>query len=279
MIEGNEDEALNFAMAGGSIVLMSAVILREVIFKNARRRFVEAQKQLDFNTDRISKNKRQVTVSKISIEQNAAIVKNIKEKSRAAKVLSKLPDAHREVFENCHEYLLLSAEQIKNAGVGSPRLAAFKKSRQVIKELHRFHLLVWIEFETRNLSRKSDNSDTISERINIAGHALDLLDSGLRYYPNESRLTDSQQFLQEYIDVSRILAKVEEAENAFEKGDFQNASDLYKSSLSMLEDISFEVPEREELAEKIYKEIKKLSTGSKEKRKNFKRPTDFEKLI
>ncbi len=269
MLEGNDDEALAYAGAGGFMIFAGAILLREIIFRNARRRFLEAQKQLDFNTDRISKNQPQTAVNKISLEQNSAIIKNIKEKSRAAKVLANLPDVHREVFLICNEYLLLTAGQIKNAGPGSPRLAAFKSGRQLVKELHRFHLLEYIEAETRNLSRKSNNSDTISERINIAGQALELLSSGLQYYPNESRLTDSQQFLRQYISVSKVLEKVGEAEQASESGDYKSALDFYRNALLILEEISAETVEKEELAEKINKEINKIYLQDQKKNENF----------
>ncbi|MCB1024348.1 MAG: hypothetical protein KDB79_08160, partial [Acidobacteria bacterium] len=86
------------------LLFVAAVILREVVLKNERNKYVAATRRLDRNI-RSVKPAAKISPKKFSFDDNVKILKDIEEKSKAAQTLSKLPDAHLEVFELCENYL------------------------------------------------------------------------------------------------------------------------------------------------------------------------------
>ncbi|HEX9960971.1 MAG TPA: hypothetical protein VGB00_08565, partial [Pyrinomonadaceae bacterium] len=121
----HEGEEMPWVPAGilASITIATAVVLREIFLRRARNQFLRAQKRLDFNLTSAVQHKSKDS-NKLTLEKNAAILRNIERKSEAARVLGKLPDAHWEVFEICNEYLQITERELQTVGVGSPRLPA-----------------------------------------------------------------------------------------------------------------------------------------------------------
>ena len=258
MREGNEEDSLYFAVFSAGAFLLGAVIFREIVLRNAGRKYLAAQKQLDLNIGKVAGFKTEFSDGKITLEQNASVLKDIKKKSDAAKVLHNLPDTHREVFEICTEYLAVSAEQLKSVGTGSPRLAAFRRGRETVKQLHRFHLLEWMQTETKILMQDAKIRVTISEKLNAAQKALDLIDSALRFYPNEPQLVDSESALNEFISSIRVSYWIEEADRAVFRGDQQSAVGFYRDALFFLERSDIQPEKKQFVSDKIGAAIEKI---------------------
>lgn len=243
-----------------SFVLGAAFLLREVILRKARARYLQAQKLLDFNISGAS-----VGLSygiqnpnKLTLEKNAAILKDIRRKSDAAKILAKLPDGHLEVFEICEEYLSLSKNELKTVGVGSPRLAALRRGREIVKQLHRFHLLEWAEMEARYFTQAAQNNVTINERLEATQKAFGVIHKAMQFYPNEAHLKNSEDALKEFVATIKVSHFVEQAERSAFKGNYPLAADHYRDALFYLGRDNIRNEEREAIAEKIASEIEKL---------------------
>ena len=256
--DGEENSFLPACLVAGTI-FCAAVFLREFVLRNARKSYLAAQRQLDLNIKSLTVHKGKISDAKISLEQNQAILKNIKKKSDAAKILQNLPDTHREVFEICTEYLTMSANQIKNIGAGSPRLASFRRGREVVKQLHRFHLLEWMQAETKNLLQEAKIRVTISEKLNAAQKALDLIGSALSFYPNEPQLTESETALKQFVFSIKVFDLVGKAERAVFDGELATAAKFYRNALVFLDGAAIQTDEKEIIAEKINLELKKIS--------------------
>ena len=257
--EGDEEMPWIPAGIGASIVLGGAVFLREVVLKKAQNRYLLAQRQLDFNLNKIpvqsSANK---VENKFTIEQNARIVKNIQQKSEAARLLGRLPDVHWEVFEICNEYLSLNKRELETVGVGSPRLAALRRGKDVVAELHKFHLLAWAEIESKSLTQEAKNHIKFSKKLIDAQSALNVLESALRFYPNETKLRESEEAIKDFVVSIKISHLIEQAERANFKGNDKRAISLYRDALFSLARENIKSAERESLAEKINSEIEKI---------------------
>lgn len=270
--EANEDAPWVIAGIGASFVLGGAVVLREVYLRKARERYLIAERKLDQNLKvfqmppHASREE-----SKVSLEKNAAIVKSIEKKSEAARLLGKVSSGHREVFELCDEYLSMAERQIETAGAGSPRLAGLRRGREIVGELHRYHLLSWAEIESRALTQKAGNYVTISEKMNTAHEALSVLNTALRYYPNELRLTESEAALKNYVASVKVSHWIEQAERAAFKGNAKRAVSLYRDALFFLAREDVKTEERAAIAEKINAEIESLRELSA--KKNFNQGT------
>ncbi len=266
--EGDEENPLVIAGIGASFILGSAVVVREVFLRNARQRYLSVERGLEHTLSQIPVKPRPVTNStKLSLEKNAEIIKEIKRKSEAARTLGTLSNGHLDVFENCNEYLSVVEKQMESAGTGSPRLAGLRRGREIVGELHRFHLLAWAEIESKSWSQKARNYATISEKLNAAQEALDVLDSALQFYPNEPRLTESESAMKVFIASIKVSHWIEQAERAAFKGNPKRAVSLYRDALFFLarEDVMTE--EREAIAEKINSEIELLRELSEQKKK------------
>ncbi len=274
--EGNEDTPWIGAGIGASFVLGGAVILREVVLKQARNRYLLERKRLDSNIDNISLNHNQHrNYNKITIEQNSAIVKEIKRKSEAANVLGNLAEGHFEVFEMCQEYLLLNERELQTVGVGSPRLAAFRRGREIVSEFHKFHLLQWAEIEAKNLTREAKNQVSVSDKIETAQKALTIIDSALQFYPQELNLQESEEALKDFIVSIKVTHWIEQAERSAFKGNYKRSISHYRDALFFLGRENVKSQERERIAQQINDEIEKirgLETKKKIRKKNSKDP-------
>ena len=264
--EGDEETPLVIAGIGAVLILGSAVVAREVFLRKARNRYLLVERNLDHNVKKISAHTRLPREeNKLSLERNAAIIKDIQRKSEVARAPGAAAVGHREVFEICSEYLLISERQMETVGVGSPRIAALRRGREIVGELHHYHLLSWAEIESRTLTQKARNYVTISEKLNTAQDAMSVLNSALQFYPNDPQLTQSESALKDFIASIKVSHWIEQAERAAFKGNAKRAVSLYRDALFFLarEDVKSE--EREAIAEKINFEIESLRELSAKK--------------
>lgn len=257
--EGGEDMPWITAGIGASILIIGAVILREIVLRNARNKFLSAQKRLDQNLNKVVP---QVITNndphKLSLQQNAGIIKEIQKKSEAAKVLGKLSEGHLEVFEMCSEYLTVNENQLETVGVGSPRLAALRNSREIVQKLRHYHLLAWAELESRSFSHEAKNRVIISEKLEMSQKALAVLEFALQFYPNERQLVQSDEALKEFAASIKISHLIEQAERADFKGNHKLAINHYKDALFFLARENVKSEEKDAIAEKINSEIEKI---------------------
>lgn len=217
-----------------SIVLGSAVFLREIILRNARERYFNEQRKLDHSLRPAFTSRPAYDQSKFSLEQNAEMLKNIETKSAAARVLARLSDAHREVFDLCEQYLILIENEIPNVAPGSPRIAAFNRGKRKVRELHHYHLMQTVEIESKTLTGSSQLSKSSTDKIEAVERTKELVDSALKYYPADLTLNESKNFLIGLVSSLYIMSEMEFAEKAEKKGDIDNALKHYQDALSKL---------------------------------------------
>jgi tetratricopeptide (TPR) repeat protein len=270
----NEDTPWIPSGIAASVVLIIAVFLREVILRKARVRYLLNQKQLDANLKSVSSQLGAAQIfNKLTVEQNAAVINGIQKKSEAAKILNKLSEGHLEVFEMCNEYIALNRQQMETVGVGSPRLAALLRGKEVVRELHHYHLLTWAQNETRSLTQESKIRATMSEKLESAQRALIILTSALEFYPNDRQLLESEAVLKEFIISIKVSHSIEQGERSAFKGNYKRAISHYRDALFCMARENIQNDERNSVAQKINKEIENLNhilstkakTGLKEK--------------
>ncbi len=257
--DGNEDGAWLIAAVGAAAVTGASVVLREVYLRDARNRYLKDERNLDYNLRNFqipARSNREE--NKISLEKNALIIKSIEKKSEAARILSKVSSGHLEVSEICREYLSMAEKQMETAGAGSPRLAGLRRGREIVGELHRFHLLSWAEIESRALTQKAGNYATMAEKITTAQMALSVLNTALQHYPNEPQLTESETVIKGFIGSIKVSHWIEQAERAAFKGNYKRAVNLYQDALFFLAREGATSAERDAIAEKINIEITNL---------------------
>src|SRR5437762_211943 len=158
-------EELPWVPAGiaGSLVLIGAVVLRQAFLRKIQK--------LDRAAERLDRNllphayRHISNEGKLTIEKNAAILRELERKSDAARVLAKYSDGHREVFELCGEYLEINQREMHRVGPGSPRTAALRHGKDIAEDLHRRHMLKWAEIEARSLLEIAQLQNRSAKRI------------------------------------------------------------------------------------------------------------------
>ncbi len=272
--EGDEQMPWIPAGMGSSMILIGAVFLREIVLRKARNRYLLVQKRLDYTLDNATlQTKNNANEKKLTLEKNAEIIKQIQKKSDAAQVLMKLSDGHQEVFEVCFEYLEISKKELETVGAGSPRLAGLRRGREIVKNLHKFHLLTWAEIESRHLTQEAKNRVTMAEKTETAQKALNVLQFALEQYPNERQLIESEDAVKEFITSIRVSHFIEQGERSAFKGNYKRAISHYKDALYFLARENVQSKDTELLAARINIEIQKIleistknkSLGSKKK--------------
>jgi hypothetical protein len=240
---------------GASIVLACAVLVRELVLRRARDRYLRMQPA----TTPMSKSSLSSRdTGKLTLEKNAAILAEIRQKSDAAKVLSKFSAGHREVFELCGGYLARNEAELTTVNAGSPRLAALLKGRKAASKYHRHHLLKWAEIEARALTTVAKSGDDVSQKLRAAKDALGVIEFALQAYPAETTLLESRDVVNEMAVSIRVSDLVERAERAAFRRDDQEAVSLYRDALFYLGRDNVHTPERRAVADRINAEMEKL---------------------
>jgi hypothetical protein len=247
------------AGVSASMLLVGAVVLREVILRRARARQYRLQRQIDASFAGVGPRVgTQPARAKLTLEQNAAILNRIKQKSQAAKVLDKFSAGHREVFELCHEYLVRNDEELKTVAAGSPRFSALLKGRNSAAVTHRFHLLQWAEIEARQLINEANVRTAASDRIEAANKAATVIDYALESYPADGDLLASRQVIDEMIVTIKASDAVERAERAAHRQDYREAISNYRDALFYHGRDNLMTDERQRAAERLTAEIERL---------------------
>jgi hypothetical protein len=253
----NEEAAFIPAGITASGTLLSAVILRAIVLRKIRQRIM-ATRRLDRNLAAIVPQHREDGRNKLTIEQNAAILAELKKKSDAAKVLAKYPDGHREAFVICQEYLEINEREMRTVGAGSPRIAALLKGRQFAEELHRYHMLQWAELEVKSLTHDSSTRTKTAEKIGTAKQALDVIGTAARYYPDELKLQQSAEVIIDYVAGLKVADLMARAERALGKGKNAQAEKLYGQALKEINKRYPVSPELDAVAATIDAELIKI---------------------
>ncbi len=243
---------------GASIILGGAVVLRAILLRRARERYKYEPGLAQTYSGVHPQFRGPRNAKRVSLEQNTAILAEIKQKSNAAKVLGKFSAGHREVFELCSEYISLIDAELKSVNSSSPRFGALLKGRRSAADFHRYHLMQWAEIEARSFTGEANTRVALEDKIEAANEALEVVDFALKYYPAEQSLIDSRSALEEMTVSIKVADLVERAERAAFKGDFQEALSLYRDALFDLGRNNVHTEDRQQAAIHINAEIDRI---------------------
>jgi hypothetical protein len=98
----------------------------------------------------------------------------------------------------------------------------------------------------------------MSDKIETAHRALEVIDSALNLYPEEADLRESEAAVHEFISSVKVSHWIELAERAAFKGYYARAIDRYRDALFYLSREKMKEETRAETAERIGREIELL---------------------
>jgi hypothetical protein len=259
LYDGYDDTPWVVAGMAAAVFAASLFLFREVVLRRFRRRALAARRlshQLR-STARVRYGEH--TGTKITLQRNDEIIREIRTKSDAAKVLGKLAEAHKEVFDLCEQYLAAAAAEISSARPASPRIPALRKGSRFANARHRFHMLKWAEIKARSFTSEAGAAGRLNDKIEAAQEALDAVGRAMEVYPDEATLVDSRAVLRVFLFSARIKSSIEKAERANARGNAKRAVDHYREALSDLQNCEIEFSERDVIFERIQSEIGRIS--------------------
>jgi hypothetical protein len=172
---------------------------------------------------------------KLTSAESERLVAKIEKKSEAAKLLGNLSEVHKEVFEQCNGYLKLIDDELKSAGIGSPRIAGLRKGRDKVRKIHKEHLLKWVANESEELTKASNALMTSTEKIASGKRVLLVLKTASDFYPSEKRLIESIFAVNEFINATKIMetreySRPDDSNNGFVEAKTIDRDSLLKST-------------------------------------------------
>ncbi|MDQ3634653.1 MAG: hypothetical protein M3405_09120 [Acidobacteriota bacterium] len=241
-----------------SIILLSAVIARESVFRK-QKFFSSAAVGYEDRYNKASQLHRKKRSSPgFSLQQNASILKQIEKYSKAARINKSLPEKHLEVFNFCEEYLTTTAKELKKAEIGSTKWGAIKNGRRKVKVLHKHHLISWAAIESRRLTKAAKISGSMAGKIETGQKATLVLESALDFYPENTKLLESIEVVNDFVSSIKISHWIEQAEKAEFKGNYKRAESNYQDALFYLAREDVTGLDKQEVAEMINMKIKGL---------------------
>jgi heme exporter protein D len=260
MLNSSGDEA-PWVPAGlaASVVMLVAVAAREVVMRRAWARYLLEK---DRREQSASEQKKQSGSSSSgrsrSVDSYSSMLRALQKQSAEANAPGALPEAHLDAYLACQEYLESADDALRSATIANESRVAFRAGQERARALARQHLLNWARGASRALTNEAQQRVRVSDKIETAQRALEVLDSTLSLYPDEAELHESEMAVREFIASVKVSHWVELAERAAFKGYYARAIDRYRDALFYLSREKMREETRAETAEKIGREIELL---------------------
>lgn len=256
---GDDAPLLPSALAA-SVVLLVAMGAREIVMRRAWARYThelelrmgagEAAKLPPTGTAAGGQPKAAATGASFrALQQQLA---------RADEIGAQQPEAHREAYRLCEQYVANSEEAIRAPRVAPDVRVALRAGQERVRELQRHHLLAWTRGEVQRLTHEAQRRASPSARIETAMRAIDVIDEALQHYPDEPALHDSGLAVRNYIASVKVAHWVELAERSSFRGRYTRAIARYRDALFYLSRAEMGEDARDEAANRINREIELL---------------------
>jgi hypothetical protein len=262
MLHSSGDEA-PWVPAGlaASVLMLIAAAAREVVMRRAWTRYILEQGKADHVVKGTRKQGSVGSVSsgrsRASLESHSAALRALNKQSAEADVLGALPEAHLEAYHACKEFLASTDEALRTTNA-IDRRRALRAGQEQVRVMQKHHLLTWARLSSRALTHEAQRRVAVSDKVETAMRALDVIDAALKVYPNEPELRESELAVHEFVASVKVGHWVEMAERAAFKQQYARAIDRYRDALFYLSRETMKEEMRAETASRIGREIELL---------------------
>jgi hypothetical protein len=269
MLNSSGDEA-PWVPAGlaASVVMLVAVAAREVVMRRAWARYILEKDRREQSASEAIKQSGSSSRNR-AVEFYSAQLRALQKQSAEANAPGALPEAHLDAYLSCQEYLEGVDDALRSAKMGNESRIALRSGQERARALARQHLLNWARGTSRALTNEAQQRVRISDKIETARRALEVIDSTLNLYPDEVELRESELAVREFIASVKVSHWVELAERAAFKGYYARAIDRYRDALFYLSRENMREETRTETAERIGREIELLRARLKTRKMDF----------
>lgn len=256
-----EAEPLLPAGLAASVVLLVSVAAREVVMRRAWARYThELEMRMGSEGAQPSAaGLQRPAARKASVSATANSLRALQQRlAQAEEAGAQQPAAHLEAFRLCEQYLASTEETIRASGTAADVRVALRAGQERVRGLQKHHLLSWVRGEAQRLTHEAQRRVSVSDKIETAMRALDVINEALRVYPAEPELRDSALAVHNFIASVKVAHWVELAERAAFRGRYTRAVARYRDALFYLSRAEMGDDARGEAAERINREIEML---------------------
>lgn len=257
-----DDAAWLLASLAAGVVMLVAAAAREVVMRRAWARYT---REMDLEMRRSKKSgvvrppapSTRASVAE-SVRASASALRRLQAQIADAEAAGAPPEAHLEAYRLCEQYLANTDEAIRSGGGAADVRAALRAGQERVRALQRGHLLAWARGEATRITLEAQKRVRMSDKIETAQRALEVIDEALRAYPSEPELHHSAQAVRNFIASVKVGHWVEMAERAAFRGLYGRAVSRYRDALFYLSRAEMGEAARDEAASRIQREIELL---------------------
>jgi hypothetical protein len=213
-----------------SVVMLVAAAARQVVMRRAWTRYILEQDRRDPSLKPTSKHKTGAPPS-TKTDVHYAALRTIQKRSAEADAAGEKPEAHLEAYHLCKDYLTSTEDALRNGGLATESRVSVRSGQERVRVLQKHHLLRWASISSRVITQDAQRRMLVSDKIETAQRAVDVIEAALKIYPDERELMDSRGAIEEFISSVKVAHWVELAERAAFKGQFRRAIDRYRDAL------------------------------------------------
>ena len=271
MLQGEENPWVPAGLAA-SVVMLVAASARIFVVRR-RTRFVGQKSHPGGRGGSIRRPSEKVMQS---TSLHSAALRALQKQSVDADARDLPPQAHREIFDLCCDYLNGAEQALQSPNLPAEGRLALRAGLERARTLQRHHLLTWARGSARALTHEAQQRVRLYEKVETANRALECIDSALKFYPDEEELRVSARAVRDFITSIRVAHWVELAERAAFKGYYRRAIDRYRDALFYL---TRDGPDqaREAGADRITREIELLRARLAHEKASIDASTDSTK--
>jgi hypothetical protein len=249
------------AAVGASFVVLVSVAAREVVMRRAWARYTR-ELELEMRTGAGQHGvvgPAPAPPRKANVRTTAASLRDLQQRlAQAEEQGVSQPEAHREAYRLCEQYVATTDEAMRASGVTTEMRVALRAGRERVRELQKHHLLSWVRGEARRLTHEAQRRASVSGKIETAMRAVEVIDDARRIYPEEPELRDSSTAVRNFIASVKVAHWVELAERAAFRGRYNRAVARYRDALFYLSRAEMSDDARDAAAQRINREIEML---------------------
>ncbi|MCA1567800.1 MAG: hypothetical protein LC803_19575 [Acidobacteria bacterium] len=278
-VSGDEAPLLPAGLVA-SVVLLVAIAAREVVMRRAWARYTH-ELEMRMGSEGVQPTPaglQRPATRKASVRATSNSLRALQQRlAHADEAGAQQPAAHLEAFRLCEQYLSSTEETIRASGTAADVRVALRAGQERVRGLQKHHLLSWVRGEAQRYTREAQRRVSVSDKIETAMRALDVINEALQVYPAEPELRDSALAVHNFIATVKVAHWVELAERAAFRGRYTRAVARYRDALFYLSRAEMSDDAREEAADRINREIEmlraRLAVGDLEEEPPLRRPT------
>jgi hypothetical protein len=257
--DGEDAPWLPAGLAAGFVILAAAAA-REVVMRRAWARYTREMELVmgAADTPRAAINAKTSSANWSGMQAQVAALRSLQQRLSELDSPNTPPEAHHEAHRLCEQYLAATDEVLRSPGGAAEMRAALRSGQERVRALQRRHMLAWARGETTRLTHEAQRRVRVSDRIETAQRALEVLDEALKVYPAEQELRDSRLAVRNFIASVKVGQWVEMAERAAFRGKYERAVARYRDALFYLSRADMGEDARAEAASRIQREIEML---------------------